>query len=144
VENDELLFLQLVSMFQVAAMQQMGKLIDPATNEAHRALSQAKISIDTLDMLKEKTKGNLSDDEQAFLDKVLFELHMNFVEEQKRPSDAAADGDETQDARGDEPTATSAPSDEKDAAGGSPDDQGDGETGQGTAKGSATDETKRE
>ena len=92
--NNELLFLQLVSMFQMAAMQQMGKLVDPVTNEAVRDLKQAKISIDTLDMLKERTRGNLGDAENEFLEKVLFELHMNYVDEQKRPSEETGDEEE--------------------------------------------------
>ena len=92
--NNELLFLQLVSMFQMAAMQQMGKLVDPVSNEAVRDLKQAKISIDTLDMLKERTRGNLGDAENEFLEKVLFELHMNYVDEQKRPSEETGDEEE--------------------------------------------------
>jgi hypothetical protein len=81
----ELLFIQVVSMFQVAAMQQLGKLMDPISNEVKRDVVQAKVSIDILDVLKEKTKGNLTSDEEEFLNKVLFELHMNYVEELKRP-----------------------------------------------------------
>ena len=77
----EVLFLQLVSMFQVAAMQQLGKLVNPVSNKAERDLDQAKISIDTLDVLKEKTAGNLSETENDYLEKVLFELHMNYVNE---------------------------------------------------------------
>ena len=82
--RSELIFLQLVSMFQVAAMQQLGKFVNPVTNEVERDLEQARVSIDTLDVLKEKTKGNLTVEEEEFLDKVLFELHMNYVDELKR------------------------------------------------------------
>ena len=74
-------FMQLVSMFQVAALQQMGKLPNPMTNEIEQDLEQAKGSIDFIEMIKEKTKGNLSDKENEFIDKVLFELHMNYVDE---------------------------------------------------------------
>ena len=104
--NNEVLFLHLVSMFQVAAMQQLGKLMDPVSNEIKRDLVQAKASIDVLDMLKEKTQGNLSEPEREFLDKVLFELHMNYVDEVKAAeqkaeepaaSDAPAEGETQQD-----------------------------------------------
>ena len=74
-------FMQLVSMFQVAGLQQMGKLPNPMTNEIEQDLEQAKGSIDFIEMIKEKTKGNLSDKENEFIDKVLFELHMNYVDE---------------------------------------------------------------
>jgi hypothetical protein len=94
----ELLFLQMISMFQVAAMQQLGKIVDPTTGEVTKDLAQAKVSIDILDVLKEKTKGNLSEVEGEFLDKVLFELHMNYVDELKM-SDTS--GSEREDSEGD-------------------------------------------
>lgn len=90
--RDEVLFLHLVSLFQAAAMQHLGKFVDPASGEARRELDQAKMAIDTLDMLKTKTNGNLTDAEKEFLDKVVFELHMNYVEEVKRSED---EGNET-------------------------------------------------
>ena len=40
--------------------------------------------IDLLAMLREKTKGNLTDDEQLTLDDSLCELRMRFVETQKK------------------------------------------------------------
>lgn len=40
----------------------------------------AKHFIDLLDVLKEKTKGNLSEEEQTTIDTVLHEMHMRFVE----------------------------------------------------------------
>jgi hypothetical protein len=86
----EMLFLHLVALFQGAAMQQMGKLPNPLTQKIERDLEQSKMSIDILDMLKEKTKGNLSNTEQDFLDKLLFELHMNFVDESGKPDEPAA------------------------------------------------------
>jgi hypothetical protein len=88
VENDrstsgDVLFLHTVAMFQAAAMQQLGKILDPTSGEVAKDLAQAKLSIDILEVLKEKTKGNLSSMEAEFLDKVLFELHMNYVDEVK-------------------------------------------------------------
>jgi hypothetical protein len=80
-------FLRLVMMFQMAAMQQMGKLPNPLTNEIERDLQQAKASIDMLEMLEGKTKGNLSGAEKEFLDKVLFELRMDYVDETKRAAE---------------------------------------------------------
>lgn len=85
--RQEMLFVHLIAMFQSAAMQQMGKLPNPATQKIERDLEQAKMSIDMIDMLKEKTTGNLSSTEQEFLDKLLFELHMNFVDESGKPDE---------------------------------------------------------
>jgi Domain of unknown function (DUF1844) len=44
----------------------------------------ARTMIDLLDVLQDKTKGNLSAAEQKFMGDVLFELHTKFVELQKR------------------------------------------------------------
>jgi hypothetical protein len=83
--RDEILFLQLVSMFQVAAMQQLGKIPNPLTNKIERDLEQAKMSVDMLGMIKERTKGNLTGREEEYLGKVLFESRMNYLDELKRP-----------------------------------------------------------
>jgi len=82
-QRDEL-FIQLVTMFQVAAMQHMGKILNPVTNKIETDLKQAKISIDMISMIKEKTRGNLDKAEEGYLDKVLFELQMNYVDETNR------------------------------------------------------------
>lgn len=80
-DRNSQLFFSLVAMFQTAAMQQMGKLINPVTGKIERDLEQARFSIDILGMLQEKTKGNLTDEERRFLDHVLFELRLNYVDE---------------------------------------------------------------
>ena len=40
-------------------------------------------TIDTLEMLTEKTRGNLTDTESKLLESILYELHMKFVEASK-------------------------------------------------------------
>jgi len=84
ISEDESRFLQLLAMFQIAAMQQMGKRPNPLTNEIERDLQQAKASIDVLEMLERKSKGNLSEIERGFIEKILFELRMNYVDEVDR------------------------------------------------------------
>ena len=89
---NEFLFMQLVMMFQGAAYQQMGKVMNPATQKVERNLEQAKGSIDMLGMLEEKTKGNLSENENRMLEHVLYELRMNYVDElNKGETEAGAD-----------------------------------------------------
>jgi hypothetical protein len=80
-KRGEFHFIQLVLMFQAAAMQQMGKLENPITKKVERDLQQAKFSIDILEMIQQKTKGNLSENEKKFLEHILFELRMNYVDE---------------------------------------------------------------
>jgi predicted nucleotide-binding protein len=82
-KSQEMLFLQLILMFQTAALQQMGKLANPLTQKVEKDLEQAKFSIDILGMLEEKTRGNLSEEEKKFLDHVLYELRMNYLDESK-------------------------------------------------------------
>lgn len=80
-QTNELLFMQLVMQNQQIAMMSMGKLKHPVSDKIERNLELAKISIDTLDMLKVKTKGNLSSYEEKFLDEVLRDLKLNYVDE---------------------------------------------------------------
>jgi len=80
-QMNEMLLMQVIIMFQGAAMQQMGKLANPASGKVEQDLDQAKMSIDILGMLKEKTKGNVNENEGKFLDHVLYELRMNYVDE---------------------------------------------------------------
>jgi len=79
--TNELLFMQLVVQNQQIAMMSMGKIKHPVTDKIERNLELAKISIDTLDMLKVKTKGNLSSYEEKYLEEVIRELKLNYVDE---------------------------------------------------------------
>jgi len=80
-DNNQLLFMQLIMQNKQIAMMAMGKLKNPVTNKIDRNLDYAKVSIDTLDMIAAKTKGNLSDYEEKYLTEVLKELKLNYVEE---------------------------------------------------------------
>ncbi len=82
--KSDTLFFQIVLSFHAAAWQQMGKAANPITNKVEKDLERAAISIDMLDMLKSKTKGNLRKDEEEFLDRVLSELKLNYIAEIKK------------------------------------------------------------
>ncbi len=84
-------FIALVASFHSSAMMQLGKIANPMTGKAERDLTGVKETIDLLGMLKEKTAGNLADDEARFLDHVLYELRLNYVEESQNPSSGATD-----------------------------------------------------
>ena len=75
------MFLGLIHSFQAAAMQQMGKTMNPFTEKIERDLMQARLSIDMLEMLQERTSGNLTGEESRFLTHVLTELRLNYVAE---------------------------------------------------------------
>jgi hypothetical protein len=61
----------------------LGQVPNPATNKTEEDLTQAKFLIDTLGMLKDKTKGNLNQDETNLLDNLLYELRMKYIEKSK-------------------------------------------------------------
>ncbi len=79
--KQDALFVNIVLVFKSAAMQQMGKIMNPISGDIEKNLDQARFSIDTLEMLKAKTRGNLSDELNRLLDSTLMELRMNYVEE---------------------------------------------------------------
>ncbi len=61
----------------------LGQLDNPVTNKKEENLPQAKFIIDTIDLLKEKTKGNLTKEENTMLENILYELKLQFVEKNK-------------------------------------------------------------
>ena len=86
------LFVNLVIMFSSAAMQQMGKLAGPGKGKAEIDLEGAQTSIDMLNMLAAKTRGNLLADEEKLLRETLSALQLNFVETAENLGMAAGAG----------------------------------------------------
>ena len=98
------LFVQLVLSFHAAAWQQMGKVVSVITGKIERDMNMAKHSIDMLGMLEEKTKGNLTEDEQKYLTHALYELRMNYLDEVKKGPDKEEEKSDSQEkASDDEP-----------------------------------------
>ncbi|MBN1912922.1 MAG: DUF1844 domain-containing protein [Candidatus Omnitrophica bacterium] len=61
----------------------LGQMPNPATNQKEENIPQAKFIIDTLDILKEKTKGNLTKEESQLLENIIYELKMQYVSKTK-------------------------------------------------------------
>ena len=74
------MFQGLVISLAAATMQHLGKTMSPVTNKIEKNLEAAQATIDMLDMLAAKTKGNLDDKESKLLKGVLAELKLNYVE----------------------------------------------------------------
>jgi hypothetical protein len=85
-DKNTILFTQLILMFQASAMQHLGKVGDHITGEIKRDLDQVSITIDMLDMLQAKCKGNLTQDEEKLLTHIVSELKLNYIDEKKRPN----------------------------------------------------------
>jgi len=85
------LFLTLVYNFQSSAMIGMGKVLNPIKNEITRNMNEAKFSIDMLGMLSELTKGNLPEETNKMLQRILTELRLNYVDEVTKDKKAEAE-----------------------------------------------------
>ena len=80
-------FLTLVQSLATAALQQMGKIAHPFTGKVERSLPEAKVTIDILVALKEKTAGNLSPEEARAIGNAIATLQLNYVEESRRQAE---------------------------------------------------------
>jgi len=58
----------------------LGLFPNPSTGNTERDLEQAKYSIDLLEILKDKMRGNLDDEETKLIDTILYDLRMRYVE----------------------------------------------------------------
>ena len=61
----------------------LGEIPDPQSGEKKKDLALAKQSVDIISMLKEKTKGNLTEEEEKLLEHLLYDLRMRFVQASK-------------------------------------------------------------
>jgi hypothetical protein len=95
-QDYEMNFERLVASLYMTAMMQLGLMHEEGQQPAADLLG-AKQTIDTLGVLQEKTKGNLTDQEQHLLQNCLYELRMGFVEltnalARQAPPNASAPG----------------------------------------------------
>jgi len=77
-EAPEASFSTLVQSMMTQSLFYLGDLA-PRGSEPQVNLDMAKHQIDTLGVLEEKTKGNLTDDEKRLLDAALYEVRMRYV-----------------------------------------------------------------
>ena len=84
MNTEDQLFTQLLSVFYSSAMMALGKLKNPTTDKIERNLEQAKISIDILELIKDKTKNNLTDSQKRMVEGLLTDLRLNFVDENNK------------------------------------------------------------
>ena len=72
-------FSSLIFSLSSSALLHIGEIADPQTGQTRKDLTLAKHTIDTIAMLKEKSAGNLSDEEGTFLDNILTDLRWRYV-----------------------------------------------------------------
>jgi len=73
-------FASFIISLNTSALIHLGLLPDPGTGQTHKEPELARQTIDLLGILKEKTRNNLSKEEQDLLDNLLFDLRLKFVE----------------------------------------------------------------
>jgi Domain of unknown function (DUF1844) len=72
-------FEMLVTTLATEALMAMGQIPHPLTDKVELRRNQAQYLIDTLDLLREKTKNNLSPQEQKLIEAVLHQARMVFI-----------------------------------------------------------------
>jgi hypothetical protein len=77
----EITFSSFLFSLSTSAFVHLGAVADPATGEVDRNLPLAKQTIDLLGLLREKTRNNLSKEEEVLFDHLLYDLRMRYVKE---------------------------------------------------------------
>jgi hypothetical protein len=82
-------FLALITSLASTCWMQLGKVPNPISNKIEKDLQNAKFTIDILRTLKEKTKGNLTEEEERLLISVITDLELNYVDEIKKETESS-------------------------------------------------------
>lgn len=72
-------FLKYIQGFVTQVLIHLGEIDNPLENKKTVNLDLAKYSIDLLNLIKEKTSGNLTEEEENFLNGALYDLRMKFI-----------------------------------------------------------------
>ncbi len=77
-QNIEILFCQLVMSLHAEVMQHLGKIKNPASGKIEPDMEKARQAIDMLVMIRKKTRGNLTKDENQLLERLISEAEKNY------------------------------------------------------------------
>jgi len=72
-----------ISSLAMEGLMALGEMENPFTKEKAINLRQAEYIIDIIDILKEKTKGNLKQEENTFIENILSDLKTRYVNKTK-------------------------------------------------------------
>jgi hypothetical protein len=79
----EINFATFVASLNASALLHLGAIEDPSSGTKNKNLPMAKQTIDILNMLQEKTSGNLSTEEESMLKNILYDLRIMYVKEKQ-------------------------------------------------------------
>ncbi|EKD35430.1 MAG: hypothetical protein ACD_75C01914G0002 [uncultured bacterium] len=80
----EVTFPAFIMSLNTSALYHLGEIADPATGKTIVDLDLARHAIDTLALIQNKTKGNLTADEDALLENILYDIKIRFVKAVKK------------------------------------------------------------
>jgi len=75
----EITFINFLLSLSTSAFIQLGEVEDPITQQTDKNLPLAQQTIDLIEMLREKTKGNLTSEEEKLMEHLLYDLKMRYV-----------------------------------------------------------------
>jgi len=79
----EINFATFVASLNASTLLHLGAIEDPSSGTKNKNLPLAKQTIDILNMLQEKTSGNLSEEEENMLKNILYDLRIMYVKEKQ-------------------------------------------------------------
>ena len=82
-ELEKATFISIVMRMATGAYISLGLAEDPTTGKKNKDLEIAKYLIDSLRILKEKTKGNLGKEEEGYLNNIIQDLELKYVKEKE-------------------------------------------------------------
>jgi hypothetical protein len=75
----EVTFPAFIMSLNTSALYHLGEIADPVTGKRVVELDLARHAIDTLALMQQKTKGNLTEDEEELLKTILYDIKLRFV-----------------------------------------------------------------
>jgi hypothetical protein len=97
----------LLAQYEALGLIGLGKIADPVDGSARVDPQRARVAIEMLQMLEQKTRGNLSPEEEREVRRVLTTLRLNYVDAARAepaPPDREAKGDAEEEDHGAEPS----------------------------------------
>ena len=81
----------LVSIFEASGWQALGKIPNPVTGKTELNLPAAENTIEILILLREKSRGNLTGEEEKYLSAAIANLQLNYAAEKEKPQTGAVE-----------------------------------------------------
>lgn len=80
----EVTFSTFIMSLNTSVLYHLGEIADPVSGKKTVSLDPARHGIDTLVLIQEKTKGNLTTDEEEMLKNILYDVKLRFVKAVKK------------------------------------------------------------